>query len=121
MTRSVLLQPGRYSGLHQNRGGQQGKGGDCPPILYPCRSLLGVLCPGLGPPVEEGCRGVEWVQRRGMEMIRGLQHLSYKEGLRELVLVELGEEKAVGRPHYCLPVPEEVPLQVGGEPTFYMV
>lgn len=41
-------------GLHPQRGGQQGEGGDYPSLLCPCETPSGILCPGLRPLVQEG-------------------------------------------------------------------
>ena len=64
------------SGLHQKRGGQQGKGGDCPPHEI----LFRVLCPNLRPTVQGACgavggdpeKGHKDEQRAGANMNREL-------------------------------------------------
>ena len=57
-----------------------------------------------GPQYRKNMELLEQVQRRATKMIRGQEHLSYGERLRELGLFDL--EKAPGRPHCGLPVLE---------------
>ena len=41
-------------GCMKKGDGQQGEGGDCPPLLGSCEVPSGILRPGLGPLVQEG-------------------------------------------------------------------
>ena len=74
----------RNLGLHQEKCDWQGKGGDY------------ALCSALGRPYLEHCIQfcgrqhqkdmdlLEWVHRRALKMIRGLEHLPCGDRLREL-------------------------------------
>ena len=79
-----------YPGLHQKKGDQQGQGGDCSPLLCSCEAPAALLRPSVEPPVQKDRELLERVQRRATKMISGLEHLPYKDRLRELGLMDLG-------------------------------
>jgi len=61
----VYLQTGRPTVSWDVSKEMQGEGGDCMPLLDLHGDPFGVLHPGLGPPVWDGCGAVEADSGRG--------------------------------------------------------
>jgi len=77
------LEGQQHPGLHQRALASRVREASLP--LCPCKAPPGVLCPGLGPQAQR----CEAFGAAPEEMIKGLQHLSYKKRLRELGLFSL--------------------------------
>ena len=66
-----------------------------------------------GPQYKRDIELLERVQRRATKTVRGLEHLSYEDRLREFGVVQPGKEKAPGRSNCSLPVPEGAHRKAG--------
>ena len=78
------------AGGQEGRRSQQRQGGDRPSVLSSAEAAPRVLCSVLGPTLQERHCGPGVCSEKGNEAVRGLEHKSEGELLRELGLFRRG-------------------------------